>query len=531
VESQEVSTTDLPVDAVRYRRSVLLGLASVACVGILTVFYARIGRVVPLDSDNANGVLEAADMLRGNLILRGWWLSGDNFLTTDLPLYAAGVAIFGVSPRTARYVGAAVYALTVGLVVLLARRRGSEPGGWLRMLIAFGLTAVPAAGIEVQSVLRGPYHITTTLFLLVCFWLIDRWESRWTAVVVFVLLTLTQAGDPLALVLGALPMIVVTGLRAARRRGGWDGQLLLAALGSVLGARLLPALINGLHGFSTIPLAPAFISFDDLAKHTLLILHLTLLTFGADFFGLGLGRTAAQPLVRAVALLFVAAVTWTVFRRWRQGHELEPAEGEGRRVSELLVAGLLLFMAALLFSDQAGDLGGIRYMAPVLFFGAALAGREGIRLFLRSGPQQLLAAGVALLLLSAGWSTYKAAPVPDRPTALVPWLERHGLREGLAGYWEASSVTLESKDQVRVRGIAPVGQRFGPFRWASKAEWYDPSRHDARFVLIDGRAAGALNKGSVESAFGTPSQEAEVDGYVILTYDRNLLQDPGWAAG
>ena len=58
-------------------------------------------------------------------------------------------------------------------------------------------------------------------------------------------------------------------------------------------------------------------------------------------------------------------------------------------------------------------------------------------------------------------------PAPFSPNQRVAnWLGAHHLRYGLASYWEASSVTLDSGDDVRVRPVRTQGSR----RWCSALE-------------------------------------------------------------
>ena len=40
---------------------------------------------VPLNSDHANQVLQAADILSGNILLKGWNLTGVSFYLSELP--------------------------------------------------------------------------------------------------------------------------------------------------------------------------------------------------------------------------------------------------------------------------------------------------------------------------------------------------------------------------------------------------------------------------------------------------------------
>ncbi len=44
-------------------------------------------------------------------------------------------------------------------------------------------------------------------------------------------------------------------------------------------------------------------------------------------------------------------------------------------------------------------------------------------------------------------------PMSPATAPLAGWLEAHGLTYGIAGYWDASVVTLQSGDRVKVRTV------------------------------------------------------------------------------
>jgi len=138
------------------------------------------------------------------------------------------------------------------------------------------------------------------------------------------------------------------------------------------------------------------------------------------------------------------------------------------------------------------------------------------------------AALVALLPLAA------AATLPPVTPAAVPlaaWLKARGLTYGIAGYWNASAVTLQSGNQVQVRAVVRysgriAGYYIAPYDWETKADWYDASRHDATFVIANGvyPDSTTLTAAQVERYFGRPAQTYRVAGREILIYQTNLLK-------
>ncbi len=118
---------------------------------------------------------------------------------------------------------------------------------------------------------------------------------------------------------------------------------------------------------------------------------------------------------------------------------------------------------------------------------------------------------------------------------MADWLVSHHERAGLAGYFQATSTTVTSGGQVLVAGITlpagasagqPASDRPAAYRWESSADWYQPARHDATFVIAvaDPTASGGgLPVTAVRASFGRPVAQYEVGNDVIMLYGYNLL--------
>jgi hypothetical protein len=129
----------------------------------------------------------------------------------------------------------------------------------------------------------------------------------------------------------------------------------------------------------------------------------------------------------------------------------------------------------------------------------------------------ILAAVIAALLpmsLAAA-----ARPPQVAPLGLTAWLEAHGLRYGLGGYWDGSVVTLESGGQVAVRTVRVVDGKVRPFPWETNTFWFDPARHYANFVVF---GTADLPR-SAERYFGKPVSSHRVGIWEVLIYNKNLL--------
>lgn len=499
----------------------LLAVASAAAGGILLLLYDRLSETASLTADSANAVLQGRSMAGGNVLLSGWTLSGASFYATDLPFYAAFAAIGGLSPDVAHEVGAAIYTLLVLAACFLARGRARGLAGLGRMAVTLVLLLAPAPGEAVQLLLLGPFHAGTTLALILALLVLDAAGDRpLGAVAVGALLTLAVLSDALALYVGVLPIVAVIVLsvwtRSSSRRS--DLALLAAAVLSIPASLLLGGGIGVLGGFATVPLQASFAPVEDLPKNAALALEGVLLLFGANFFGRPLASPATLGILTHLAgVAFVLATCrWTV-QAWRRGQEAD-------QVSHVLLVAMALDVAAYLFSNQAIDLMTSRYLIPFLAFGAVLAGRVGAD---RLWDRRLrgAAAAVGLVYLVSFGASLRTPPAPSSDAELVAFLARHHLHYGVAAYWQASTVTVESGGRVRVRAVRAGPPRASAYLWEAEGSWYDPGRpgNDARFVLRDTWDSRSVDRSAIVASFGRPSQEYWFGRYDVLVWDHNLL--------
>ena len=118
-------------------------------------------------------------------------------------------------------------------------------------------------------------------------------------------------------------------------------------------------------------------------------------------------------------------------------------------------------------------------------------------------------------------------PATSAAVTLAAWLKDHRLTYGLAGYWEASVVTLDSGDQVQVRAIVHVraitskNSYFSPYYWETKPGWYYASQYRATFVISDN--SDGVRVAAAEHSFGRPVAIYRVAGCRIMVYRTNLL--------
>ncbi|MBV9381189.1 MAG: hypothetical protein JOY82_23595 [Streptosporangiaceae bacterium] len=550
----------------------LLWCAAVLLAAVaLFVCYLRLSRTIATNSDGASNALQAWDMLHGNLLLHGWYLSDVSFYTTELPEYMLVEAVRGLGSDVVHLSAALTYTLLVLLAAFVARGRARGREGLARGLLAGGIMLAPQLGNGVFALLSSPDHTGTAVPILVLLllldWLYDPAGPRWyLPVVTAVLLAWIQVGDSLATYAAAVPLAAVCALRAVasaargRRLAGcaYDVTLAASAAASAGLARLVLDVLRAAGGFRLYPVPGPLLARPAAMPHQARVLAESVLAlFGAQFSG---QPSALRTGLAVVHLAGVALVAWAVLAALR---------GFFTRldlVSQVLLAATLVTLAAGLLSTHVTKITDAHEVAVVLPFGAALAGRLlGARLLgarwlgagwlgagwlgawrpgarparderaeragLGAGAVVLASAQAALAVALAGYLAALAygvsRPEPPGVQPVATWLAAHGLRSGLGGYWQAQSATLASGGVVTVAPLAagPPSHGVYPYLWETKQSWYRPPETYANF-LVSVPGPGQAQSGqlaAVRSFFGRPARTYHFGGYAILVWNRNLL--------
>ncbi len=510
--------------------------AVVAGVAVLLLGYLRMARATPTNSDAAANALQAWDMLHGDVLLRGWTLSDVSFYPTELVQYALIELFYGLDQDVVHVASATTYVLLIVFAALVAKGDATGRAAWARVAVVVATLLVPQPHGGWAIVLYAPDHTGTAVPLLLAWLLVDRRAGtplrRWWPVGVLVVLAVAQVADPLAMFVGAVPLVLVSAARLVKARTwrGTDAHLLVAAAGSVALAHGILALIWRAGGFAVHTPVAEFSPAAQLGDHVVTAATATAHNYGAYLPALDGPLALAAGFVNlALLLLAVAAFGATIARCF--------TTADGDRIAEVLTAGIMVNLAAFIVSTQAGDMGSARQIVAVLPFGAALAGRVwGDRLLSAAGRdvaagdrgraaatavRRVVVAGCAVLVVAFGAQAVSAKPEPPEAHAVAEYLVAHDLRYGLGSYWGSNTITLASGGRTHVAPV--IGPDVRSFRWESDADWYDAAKHDARFLVVDLKHA---KYGTVEGAvaqFGAPVRRQDFGRWALLIYDHNLL--------
>jgi hypothetical protein len=510
----------------RGRRIGWLALWVAAAIALFLIAWHE-AKQMAVQSDGASIALQAWQMLHGNLLLRGWHVTDVSFYTTELPVYMLVEAVHGLRTDVAAISAALNYTLLVAGAAFVAKGRAQGRIGTVRALLAAGIMLAPSA-VAATWLLNDSDHAATPIWVLLVLLVIDRCGRRWyVPVIAAAVLAWAIVGDPLVEIIGAAPLAIVSGARAfqglvLRRetlRARWyELSLTAAAIASVAAGIVATRLIQALGGWVPITVKTQFVGTAMLPSNTRITSENFLSLFSADFFGQKIGVWIVPAVIHLAGACLVVLAIWLALRWFWRGGDL---------VAEVLVAAIACNLAAYLFLYTVTP-SNIREIAPVFTLGAALAGRVLGPPLVRHRLEPLLAAGLACYLLTL-WPALIVQPRPPDNFALTAWLEKHHLSNGIAGYWQANSVTLDSGAKITMRSVVAGadGKTLIPDVWELDSRLMDPDTNDANFLVatVPGAREHTVTQGQAIATFGRPAHIYRYQAYRILVWDKNLLRD------
>ena len=528
---------DEPLVATNGRRSawplVLAAVVGLIAWGLL----ATLGRhsFFP-NADSAASILAGRALTSGNVFLRHWHLPLDSYWTEELVLFGIATRIAGLSLTPAWAVPAAV-TVALGFLVAKLARAGDVARGVASVatvativfvLVPIGLPSLVAATFGLQ----GPTHLTTLALCLVVFVLLTPGRSNGARVAGVAVLGVALVGDPIALVLGAVPVVLGGLVQGIRRR-----QLRVAATtiaevgGAVIFAGVLRLVTIAAGGYRIAPLQPSAARGRWLANLHM-VPHFVDLLFGS---ALSTPRVWAGPTVvlvtRTVAeAVFVVAVAiafaLAIARLVRRHDTTSPGDGW---VDDVVLAALLCDIGFFVVAAVPPvDINSIRYLLPLLPLAGIVTARTLPRMVRHAGSfGTAISVLAASAVLVGGAVGYRHQVAPRRPMALqsdvARWLQQHRMSEGISGYWDAAPITLLTKGRVRLRAAEFDGRRLVGFTYLADDRAVPRDRGPLNFVLASGPdRTGNVTTATAIATFGAPASRVDIGQFTILVWNRDL---------
>jgi hypothetical protein len=490
-----------------------------------------------LDSDYVENVLEASDILRGNVLLHGWILDWPNYYLSTNPFYLVTNLLFG---RTllAIYAGPfLIYLLLLGTaagIVWLA-----EPGNGRRAIglgvLVFYLATPDLSGLG-PVLFGGGQHIATFAFGLLAWLALDAIEragsfrdARGMHVLYGVSVFVALFSDPFGNVVFLVPTLIalIFALLAPNRRL-LQGELIILTLLLFGAARFGASAVGMVGGFTTVANTSfEFVGAEQLGTNAAAVLFGLLTLSEGNVFGHTIESVVTLfALVRGLGLLLMLAAMAMALRRGLAGTE-------GWNLRFALALAMLLDLCACLVSlaffatTHSPVLTGgyrIHYLTPAILFGGVLVALELPRMLQGVAPGAprrfftglcgtAVAAAVAIFIAD-GIGRWNQEPVMAQSPGAVAgqWLLSHGLTHGVGTYWEGMLITSLTGEKVTVAAVIADNGKLGPFNWITNQSWY---RERPTFAIYTPNNRFGVTAQTIAATYGPPIAIAHVDGYDV----------------
>jgi hypothetical protein len=348
----------------------------------------------------------------------------------------------------------------------------------------------------------------------------------------------------------------------------YELSLAAAAALAVPVAWLAYRVIEHLGGYRTGAAFYGLQSAHEIIHGVPLALRSVLALYGADYESVTGASNVGFALVHLIGVAVVlAAVALAAWRLVVPGARLVPwqfrgasrsddaaAGGTGDLITDFLILAIGANFAAFLIEVPMENIYAAHEIGPVLSFGAALAGRvigslvaarlgdraqagtgygaaapagpAARRTPPRSRPRRVLLGAFAAVLacyavmMGIAAAHKQAAP---RNVGLTQWLAGHHLTSGLAPYWEASSVTVDSGGKITVLAVQPTPSTnlLEPEHWQTDVLLATEKGRTANFVIIS--PAENVHSRYVINTFGRPAETFSFHFLTIMVWHKNLL--------
>lgn len=428
-----------------------------ACIASVLICDAVLARGTIASADGVQSYLKMISIRSGNILLRHWVLTTNNYLLTDLPGYVLASFVFGRGPFLLMLVPFGIFTLMLASCLAIVHETvettaGRRFGSYVVLL----LLGVPW-GYHFNCFFWSDYHVATVAVCLLAILAaspalsgrsIGCWRLAGFAFLVFA----AAFSDPLAIVLLSGPLLLTVVIRALAGTGGGRQEMRLAV--ATLAATAATFIARDLSARADMFVMAPSMTLDTVRSvgQFLSNLRVQAVLSGIVMNGPSAFAPDASPAMqligasRLVAMLLVAATGLHVLRR------LPRERGQG--VAQCLVIGAACMTLAnatsqtfvrYLPTEWEGPGSPVRYVVPAVVFlslAAALAGpsvlvgwcvsarRAAYAGFL--GLAVLYGAGGASFVVGSARQPSGFARAPMQP--FVEWLHERGLTRGVGDY-------------------------------------------------------------------------------------------------
>lgn len=498
---------------------------------IYSIYIIELFSHVPPDTDFANLVLEAQDILAGNILRKGWTLTGISFLTTDLLYFIIGTMFFGISLKAyVMSVSLMFLILVIGAQFIL----GVEKSRWsFKNLILFlGIAGIPCG--FARSALRA--HTAVMLWIILLVFSMQKIsgvkeKKQMKYKILFIIsIIFGGLGDPIIYVMALVPILVLSIYELLKNNIDDEHRnrnkilVKLCIIGFVL-ANILDKLyffIGGANKNSFLS-SRTFETFETLGSKFILYLNIIFNMFKCDFMGKQIvSINTPFYFLRGIIIILAFYIIIITILRFFFGKKVD-------NVNFVLSLGFVLMSLLIILTNIALDIAASRYIpyTTILFAILIIRHINYYKIFDMKVLDNKLKIGYIFIIIAMICliSSIEKIDLNQRQTTpqqrLAIFLKENNLKNGYSDFWNANIISLYSNNETTVRAILADNNSIKPQYWRSKDDWYNAS---ANFIVINNDTGEnfGITEENISSAIGNPTKKLEFENNVIYVYDYDV---------
>ena len=489
------------------------------------------------NSDAAYYAVAGRDIMRGNILLDGWYGASNNLYFLAI-LYGVFGQIFGYSLNLIPIVSAFLWACLLTLISYVILNLYSKESGYIcviRVCLALALCFSSCFFSQNERIYAGA-HFDVILIGIFYIWVISeeielRKNHTPQLAVASVLLILALWSDGLTRIFIVLPVLVglifnLLFVAADRQRKNYCIKHLVLAITLLVTSEIILKILQSTGKMITFwPASGVDIpEWTELFSKIAYFIKSVLYVFNCDVFGHHIGAGSAVLIFRGMVLFLL------LFGLWLSLNKIV------RNIfNHFLLVCIGIVSLVVVFTLPGGDtstgpewtsrLMYCFYIAIVLLFAQIDWERMVALLQVKVGKKVLLSLGIAAMCLMTASNLSVLRVKEDYVNdvcnpffKIANVLMERGLTRGYGTYWLSSVVTLASEFQTDVRPV--LGQNLSSFLWLSKST---RSWDYANFMLVDGSMWGEVTEESIIDCIGIPAEKVQVEEITILIWDKNIM--------
>ncbi len=442
-----------------------------------------------IESDLSNMVLEADDFLKGNILLKGWyndWFStGITYLTTDFLYFLIAVKIFGIC-KTSVFLGCSLYAFMSILTAFLLVKDDIKKLTIANLVFFLCLCGLSYPFIKTLHVHCGSFVWSYIIFFLTAKYL--ETKNKKFFIPILILLTLSIFGDMITIPLAVLPIWIYSLCKMFHTKD-FDTYLplIIYTMATFIFACFGLKLYLNAAGIAYNYQPLTFMAIEDLLENILLVFKQIILVFGVGEF---YKHRIVNPYTTYLSFIYMLILFVGVYLIYKNIKE-SLTNQKPDFISICLSYSVIIQILLLMLTTYNSDLFNARYIAfmPINCAIIILRRYNCFEMFPKKQYFIILSVLVLTFITSAFYAYHKYEKKISTDY-LQEILEKQHLSNGINNeYWSSSSITVASKNKIKVRNIEVTQKgKIIPSTWFSKKEWYD---EPVEFVAVNIKADNA----------------------------------------